>query len=193
MYSNGAKYQGHFNNHKREGYGIVFYPSGKVEYDGFWKVSHLTHCGKPQCKLARDSTAQVTSQSSCCCGKAATPYLLLRQGRNTPCILLRQSRNTLCLLLRQSRSANWQETEEYEMDKRMGEGTNTSEDGSVTYKGDQSRSQQKVEGCCDSAASGDKGCCGSAATEDDEILGSAATGYKGVAAKPQQNTRGVVT
>ncbi|PRP86455.1 hypothetical protein PROFUN_05374 [Planoprotostelium fungivorum] len=38
LYSNGSKYQGHFANNKREGYGILYYANGKTEYDGFWKM-----------------------------------------------------------------------------------------------------------------------------------------------------------
>ncbi len=51
FYTNGKKYQGNFQNNKREGYGVLLGAdgkkkkkknyrkkfSGKVEYDGFWK------------------------------------------------------------------------------------------------------------------------------------------------------------
>lgn len=38
FYPDGRKFQGSFANNKRDGYGVLYYPDGQLEYEGYWKT-----------------------------------------------------------------------------------------------------------------------------------------------------------
>lgn len=46
LFPSGGSYQGHFSWNKMDGWGKLFYPSGRLAYEGYWKNSKFEGYGK---------------------------------------------------------------------------------------------------------------------------------------------------
>ena len=46
IFSSGGSYLGHFNWNKMDGWGKLFYPSGRLAYEGYWKEGKFEGYGK---------------------------------------------------------------------------------------------------------------------------------------------------
>lgn len=46
VFASGGSYQGNFSYGKLDGYGKLFYPSGRLAYEGYWKNNKFNGYGK---------------------------------------------------------------------------------------------------------------------------------------------------
>lgn len=46
VFPSGGSYQGNFAYNKMDGYGKLFYPSGRLAYEGYWKNNKFNGYGK---------------------------------------------------------------------------------------------------------------------------------------------------
>lgn len=46
IFPSGGSYQGNFTWNKMDGWGKLFYPSGRLAYEGYWKNSRFDGYGK---------------------------------------------------------------------------------------------------------------------------------------------------